>query len=36
MIIIFTIEILRNESSQYGGSIVTVVSYQSTLLEEQP
>ena len=25
---------LRNESSQYGGSIV--VSYQSTLLEEQP
>ena len=34
MIIIFTIEKLRNESSQYGGSIV--VSYQSTLLEEQP
>ena len=34
MIIIFTIEIFGNESSQYGGSIV--VFYQSTLLEEQP
>lgn len=34
MIIIFTIEIFGNESSHNGGSIV--MSYQSTLLEEQP